>query len=272
MNKKPLYLVKIGGSIITDTKRSSTARIPNIDRLADELKRAVQDGKIRVIVGHGSGSFGHVAASRYKTHLGLINSSSMKGAAITQRKAAELHRIVLNEFMKRGLNVLSYPPSAGCVAERGTIKAWNLEPIKIALDNGFLPVVYGDVVVDRKQGISIVSTEEALRYIAKKLKPKRIIVAADTDGIFDMNPKDNSKARLIRSINAANIRSALRGASGSKKIDVTGGMHTKLRYLYGMSRSSGAICEIINGNSRGRLYSALSGEKTVRTVIDGKKR
>lgn len=268
--KTPLYLIKVGGSIITDVKRQDTPNLKNIRRLATELKEALSEGKFRAIVGHGSGSFGHFSANRYKTHMGLINKRSNIGAAITQDKAAELNRIIVKEFIRKGLNAISYPPSAGCVAEGGKIKEWNTKPIEMSLENGFLPIVYGDVVVDRKQGVSIAPTEELIRYLAAKMATKRVIVAGDTDGIFDIDPKIDHSARLIGVINKKNIKSALVSATGSKKIDVTGGMHTKLEYLYNVSRSSGATCEIINGNVKGRLYSALSGSRTIRTLIDGR--
>ena len=88
-----LYLVKLGGSVITDIKRPNVARISVIDRLMKEVKRA--QGKNKIMLGHGAGSFGHVVAHKFKVNEGLKNQGSMRGAAITQLSASELHAIVM---------------------------------------------------------------------------------------------------------------------------------------------------------------------------------
>ena len=64
-----LYFIKIGGSIITDTSKPSTPKLQEIERLVDEIK-AGSEGH-RILVGHGSGSFGHVAVHKYNLENGL---------------------------------------------------------------------------------------------------------------------------------------------------------------------------------------------------------
>jgi isopentenyl phosphate kinase len=47
-----------------------------------------------------------------------------------------------------------------------------LDPIKNALQIGTLPIVYGDVIIDKKQGFTIFSTEKILSILAKDLGKK----------------------------------------------------------------------------------------------------
>ncbi len=259
-----LILIKIGGSSITDTKKENTAKPEVIRRLADEIRNSASSN---IILGHGSGSFGHVVAKKYSVHEGLINDKSKEGASLTQNVAAQLHRIVINEFCSKGINVVSFPPSAGAVSENRRITEWNLPAMQEALKNGFLPVTCGDVVMDSKLCVTVISTEEALRYIAMQLKPHKVILGGDIDGVFTSNPKINPDAKLIEEIDGSNIEEALKGASGSTKTDVTGGMKTKLEYAYEIAKTCQTTCQIVNIDVPGRLASAIKDEKTIGTII-----
>ncbi len=260
---KDLCLVKLGGSIITDTSMPNTAKPKEIKRLVNEIK---QSGKTNIVIGHGSGSFGHVPAKKYRIQEGITSRSSMKGASITQYAAAELHMLILKELVSNNVNALSFRPSSG-MARKGKMYAWDISPMEKAIKKGFVPLTMGDLVIDSAKGITIISTEGVFEYIASKLKPSRIIVAGDTDGVFTANPKVDKMAKLIPKISSKNIRQAMKGAGASLKTDVTGGMATKLSYLYSISKKYGTTCQIINATVPGRLQSALSGKKAKGTII-----
>ncbi|MCL5430232.1 MAG: isopentenyl phosphate kinase [Candidatus Marsarchaeota archaeon] len=262
-----LVLVKIGGSIITDVNRENTAKPKVIRRLADEVKIASENANVKIGLGHGSGSFGHVSGSKYKTHLGLIHNESKKGASLTQHVAASLHRIVINEFCNVGANPLSFPPSSAAITTNRRIIEWDIRPITTALRHGFIPITCGDVTLDTELGVTIVSTEEPLRYIANKLKPERVIMGGDVDGVYTANPKLAKYARLVDVIDKHNIKEALSGVSGSTKVDVTGGMRSKLEYAYEIAKSCGASVHIVNAEVPGRLYSAMVGDPVTGTVV-----
>lgn len=260
-----LCLVKIGGSVITDTRKANTPRIAEMRRLAIELKAA--SARRSIIMGHGSGSFGHVVAHKYRTGEGLVNANSVKGAALTRHVASELSRIFIGQMLKLGINAFHFPPSAGAIARGGRIVSWDVEPIRNALKLGFMPVVNGDVVIDTKRGFSIASTEEGLRYLSTKLKPGVVIVSSDTDGVFTSDPNLDRDARLVRLVNRKNIRRIRSYVGGSRKVDVTGGMKTKLEYAYEIARTTGATCMIINAKVPGRLRDAIIGKKVVGTAV-----
>ncbi len=59
------------------------------------------------------------------------------------------------------------------------------------------------------------------------------------------------------------------GSGDSRKIDVTGGMRSKVEYLYNISKETGAECQIINISSKGRLHDALLEKKVIGTIING---
>src|SRR5262245_34884441 len=90
----PIVLVKLGGSLITDKRRPETARRQVIARLAAELV-AARPSHERILLGHGSGSFGHVAAAEHRLPSGLQRGGQLAGVSVTQAAAARLHRLVL---------------------------------------------------------------------------------------------------------------------------------------------------------------------------------
>ena len=63
-----MLFLKLGGSLITDKHTPRTPRPDVLARLMQEITeaRAARPG-MRIVLGHGSGSFGHVEAKRYGT-------------------------------------------------------------------------------------------------------------------------------------------------------------------------------------------------------------
>ena len=264
---KKLYLLKIGGSIITDTTKPSAAKRAEIRRIVSEIKAAKKEGDFDLIIGHGSGSFAHRPAKRYRTNEGIVDKNSRKGAAVTHMVAKELNDIFIEEALKKGLDVFPFSPSSFGMHNGEGWAAGTTEPMKEAMNRNMIPVTYGDVVMSSKNGFSIASTERVFEFIASRLKPDRIILATDVDGVFDRDPREYKDARLVKSINGSSIAAALELAKGSHKVDVTGGMHSKLAFLYGMAKMSGGEGVILNGQKSGRIKNALLGRSGTATVV-----
>lgn len=263
---KNLILVKLGGSLITDKTKPFIPRLDIIKRLAREIREARQKKKIKLIVGHGGGSFPHKPAKDYKTNDGIINKESYKGISLVQDAAARLNRIIVGSLIEAGENAVSVQPSAGSIAQGGRIKKWFLEPIKEMLKHNLLPVPYGDVALDTKKGCSIISTEEILNYLAKQLDSERIILAGIVDGVFTSDPQKNPNAELIPEINSKNYENVKKYLSGSTGIDVTGGMLHRVERMWELAKI-GVEIEIINGGKGGNLKRTLLGEKGLGTII-----
>ncbi len=263
---KNLILIKLGGSLITDKAKPFTPRLDVIKRLAREIYEAKKESGIKVIVGHGGGSFPHKPASDYKTNKGIINKDSYKGISLVQHAASSLNRIIVNNLIETGENAVSVQPSAGFIAEGGRIKDWFLEPMKEMLKHGLLPVPYGDVALDVEMGCCIISTEEILNYLARKLGSKKVILVGITDGVFDKDPNKYPDAKLIPEINSENYEDIKKYLSGSAGIDVTGGMLHRVSRIFELTKI-GVEAQIINGEKKDNLKKALLGEKVLGTTI-----
>ena len=261
-----LILVKLGGSLITDKTKPFTSRLDVIRRLANEIHEAREEKDFGLIVGHGGGSFPHKPAKDYRTNEGIINKYSCKGISLVQDAASRLNRIIVNSLIEAGENAISVQPSSALVTEKGRIKEWYLESIKEMLKQNLLPIPYGDVALDIKQGCSIISTEEVLNYLAKSLNSKKIILAGIVDGVFTSDPQKDPKAKLIPEINSKNYQEIKKYLGGSAGIDVTGGMLHRVERIFELAKL-GVEAEIINGERKDYLKRALLGERGLGTTI-----
>lgn len=246
-----MFIVKLGGSCITDKKKPFTPRLPVIHMLAKQLKG------FDVIVTHGSGSFGHTTAKKYRTKEGFVNSKSVYGFAAVQDAASRLNRIVVSELLRQGIPAIAFQPSASLISGKGKIVHWDIDAIKEAMKKGIIPVLYGDVVVDRKKGCAIASTEELILFISKKLRVRRIVMCTDVDGVY---AGGKVVGRITKKTYDA-IKGHLGVAGGA---DVTGGMAQKVEKALKMAKNSEVL--IINGRRNGNLRKALLGKK-IGTII-----
>jgi isopentenyl phosphate kinase len=222
-----LTLLKLGGSLITDKSRPRTPRPEVLMRLAQEIAQACQKApELQLILGHGSGSFGHVVAERYGTRQGVYTSEQWKGFVEVWREALALNRLVVKALEDVGLPVFAFPPSASAIAKDGKIVDWNLQPIQAALRAALVPVVYGDVAFDQIRGGTILSTEDIFGYLAARLPVKRILLAGLEPGVWADYP---TCSRLVTEITAENIREVLPALGGARGRDVTGGMASKVQ-------------------------------------------
>jgi isopentenyl phosphate kinase len=251
-----LVFLKLGGSLITDKTREATARPEVIRRLAQEVRAALKARpELRLLLGHGSGSFGHILAHRYHVHTGCTD---FWGYAATGAIAARLNRLVTDTFLEEGMPVVSIQPSASARSRGGKLIEMATGPIQDALNHRLAPLVYGDVSFDEIQGSAIVSTEQAFFYLTKKLLPARIILAGEVAGVFTSDPLRDPAAHLIPEITSSNIEQVWQMLSGSFAVDVTGGMLSKVMTMVDLVREHPALTiQIISGRIPGVVQRAL---------------
>jgi len=259
-----VILVKLGGSIVTEKERPGRARLDVIDRLAREIGEAAREIEERIVLGHGAGSFGHPPAARFRLREGLEAPGAVGGMAETQERAAALHRLVRAALERAGLAPFTVAPSSGAVAENGRVVAFPVETVALALRAGLLPVVYGDVVVDRSRGAGICSTEEALERLAEGLPERGWAVAralwlGDTGGVYDEEGEVVPTLRTDR---------AVPGSVGpARTTDVTGGMAHRVDITLRLA-GRGTPSWIGDGNVAGNLERALRGDLPPGTRVE----
>lgn len=261
-----LTLVKWGGSLITDKAQPFTARPAVIERLVRELAQCWAEAQGRLVLGHGSGSFGHVAADEHQLQHGYTSPRQLSGIHQTQRAAARLHEMVLETLGAAGLPAFSVAPSSAFITRDGTPAHVFAEPVRRALHLGLLPVVYGDVTLDRAQGVAIASTEAVFRGLIRALQVEdvrtdRVLWLGRTEGIYDA---DGQTIARVDPQDADAVGEQLGEAAGT---DVTGGMQLRLQTALDLG-DNGVSSLILNGETPGAMVRALRGEAVAGTRID----
>ncbi len=259
-----LLIVKLGGSVITDKSKPLSVKKAALKRLARELAAA----KSPLIVVHGGGSFGHPLASKYRLAESYKGKGQLIGVSLTHRAMTLLNSHVIEALQDAGIPAIGVPPSSSTLLTNGRIKYMEVGLVKRMLGLGLVPVLYGDVVLDEKQGVRILSGDQIISYLARELGASRVIVGADVDGVFAVDPKRGGHSELLKKITPHDMTlvSSL-GSAGTQ--DVTGGMKTKVLELLDLAKL-GIAAEIVNAAKPNVLRGAIQGKNTVGTKICGR--
>lgn len=262
-----VQFLKLGGSLITEKDLPHTHRPRILARLAGEIYTAISDEPhAKILLGHGSGSFGHIPAKQFATRQGVHTPSQWRGFVEVWHQAGELNHLVMSALRAAGLSALAFPPSAGITAEDGQVITWNLYPIEALLSAGALPVVFGDVVFDKLRGGTILSTEDLFAYLSRHLKPARVLLAGIETGVWADYPHCSELVQLITPQNYSEISASLKGSASP---DVTGGMLSKVENSLSLVHQLPELeVHIFSGEEPGNVLRALSGER-VGTLIRG---
>lgn len=258
-----LTFIKLGGSLITDKKVESSYREAVMQRLAHEIDSALkQNPDLQLLLGHGSGSFGHFAAKRYRTIEGVHTAEEWRGFAQVATVAGELSNLVAKTLNSVGVPVWRIQPSASALSRDGMIIDMAVSPVQTALARGLLPLVYGDVGLDETLGGTILSTEKIFFYLAHHIPVQRILLLGEVEGVYDQNK------RVIPKITPANLPEIEKALGGSAGTDVTGGMETKVQDMLALTREiPGLTIRIMDGTQPDLLRQTLLSEVEPGTLI-----
>lgn len=256
---KDLTILKIGGSVITEKKKESSARYEEMQRISKEISQSqkTKSEKMNLILIHGAGSFGHIQAEKY----GLNNSFDSEGILITHNAVKELNRIFLGFLSRYGLSVSPVHPMSCAVLKDGRIKSFFTEQIELMLKNGIIPVLHGDVVFDEKSGVKILSGDQLVSYLAKNVKAKKksVGLGSNVDGVL-------VEDQLIKRITPKVFEDIKDHLKGSDSADVTGGMYGKVIELLNLAKDGTSSC-VFNALEGGNVYKFLMEEEQIGTYI-----
>ncbi len=247
-----IYL-KLGGSLITDKAGVEAARPDVLRRLAAEMAAARRENpRLSLLLGHGSGSFGHVAGARHGTRQGVSTADQWRGFVEVSDAALRLNRRVVAALLAAGLPAMSFSPSASARVQDGRMVDLATAPIAAALAHGLLPVVHGDVAFDAGRGGTIISTEEVMACLLEAIPAGWFLLAGETDGVYSQS--GSTIPRITRAA-FTGVAPALGSARGT---DVTGGMASKVEQMLALvERHPDLRIRIFSGQTPGALRELL---------------
>ncbi|HUS78840.1 MAG TPA: isopentenyl phosphate kinase [Patescibacteria group bacterium] len=257
-----MQVLKLGGSVVTVKDEPMTADHESIRRLAEEIKAAWPTPLILV---HGGGSFGHPVAEKYGIADGFISERQLPGYAKTHQAMIALNSIIVDALLDVGLPAISVTPSSFIMTQEGRITSMNLEIIGRLVVRGMLPVLYGDAVLDKKKGFSILSGDQLSVRVAVGMGASRLVFGADVDGVYTSNPKLVADAELIEHLSLENLESYIK-IGKALTTDVTGGMLGKVEETRD-AVEAGIEVLICNATKPDFILKALRGEPVTGTVL-----
>jgi isopentenyl phosphate kinase len=256
--RTPTYtVVKLGGSIVTRKSEPYRLRPKVLERLSREAAEAWQRGRSPLILLHGAGSFGHPTAKAWglaRPPPGRANRE--RGAALTAYGVRRLHLGVLRALLDAGLPARSVPPYPSLRNREGRLVAFDAAPFQAVLDEGCVPVSFGDVVGDETWGSSILSADTLAVHLARELPVSRVIFVSDVPGVLVPGP--NGRPTVLHELGPAMPASLV---PAPNRPDVTGGIRGKVEAMLAIS-AAGVRAGLISGLQHGALSRAIRGEDT----------
>lgn len=254
-NFMSLVFLKLGGSAITDKTRETTPK-PDVIRNAARAIHAAreQNPDLRILLGHGSGSFGHFTAKKF----GYGQKDNWRAYAETGASAQRLNRLVTDILLQENVPVVSLQPSASARTRDGELYALDTANIRTALEHNLIPLVYGDVAFDDTRGMAIASTDAIFGFLAPLLQPSRIIYSTAVNGIFTADPIKHPDAQLIPEITPASFETLRANVGASHGVDVTGGMLDKLNRAIRLVQQLPALQIHLVGSQANSIQDALT--------------
>ena len=261
-----ITFLKLGGSLITDKNNPHTARPDVISRIGKEIFDFWQTDRSPLLIGHGSGSFGHVPAKRYGTRKGVYSQQDWAGFAEVHAEAVSLNHIVTSILRECGLPVISFVPMDEIKTVHGKISRWDITNIVNCYSAyGLIPLIFGDTIFDEETGGTILSTEDLFMHLCHALPEKpRILLAGLEEGVWQDFPQ---KTKLIEKIHASENEDE-RFIGGSASTDVTGGMYEKVRIMKELVRKDQALSvSIFSGERTGNITKELKNIPTGTSIV-----
>lgn len=268
MNKNnEIYLLKLGGSLLTDKNKPFSIR-------KNVVKSAVQqiiDANEKLILIHGGGSFGHPLAKKYNLSKGIDASiqNQILGLTETHQSMNKFNSYLINQFLEKKYPALSIQASSIFIKDTQNISTQSINVIETALDLDILPILYGDIILDLKGSFSIISGDQIIVELCKKIKNyniSKIIFAIEKDGLF-IRERDNDKLniKLATELKFEDL-DVIEIADLESKIDVTGGIKGKINKIKQICQQNIPV-QIINGLKDEFILKALKNQNIISTKI-----
>jgi isopentenyl phosphate kinase len=275
--EKDITIIKLGGSCFSDKRVPRSLHVDVIDGICKQLEGV----KFPYIIVHGGGSYGHPVAKKYGIHLGRQEGFGDQsiGFCETHEAMAELNIAIVEKFLKHGIPACTVQTSAVFLQDGGAASVARLEAVDALLDQGFIPVLYGDAVIDMSRGFGIMSGDAIIVELGNRLKHRvdRIVYLMDVDGLLEKNPKEHPGAKLIPEVRIKGrdmfvprgqglVRLEDAVQQGDATIDVTGGIFGKIRELTRLEDKKSSVF-LINGRDRTSLVGLIRGDAVPCTRI-----
>lgn len=255
-----LLVIKLGGAVITD-KDSFTPkiRIAVIKNISRQIRQLIDAG-YKIVLVHGAG-YVHHAVKQYKLHHRLKSAKPTPAVCLAIDSIISLNLVIIKQLLRAQLKPIQLSPHTFIIQSASKLKKFNISIIRKFLEQGFIPILHADIVLDDLFGLSILSGDTIACYLAKKIKADQVIFLSDVDGVYTSNPRKKPSAKLIPKITNRNFNQVLKGLTPTNSADISGEMRGKIlqikRYLSGIptfitnGQNPKVLAHLVNGDPIG---------------------
>ncbi|WP_439026349.1 isopentenyl phosphate kinase [Haloarchaeobius sp. DT45] len=235
-------ILKLGGSVITDKERAETVDGPALDRAADAVA-----GHDDIVVVHGGGSFGHHNAKAYGVST-TEGTHDVDGVLDIHNAMKALNGMVLRRLHERDVPAVPVHPFSAASRDEAGELTLPAQQVQTMLDEGFVPVLHGDVVAHAGEGVTVLSGDEIVTSLAAALDASRVGLCSTVPGVLDA--EDAVIPRIEAYEDVADV------LGGADTTDVSGGMAGKVKTLLALGMPASifgldALADFLGGESPG---------------------
>ena len=255
-----VILLKLGGGLLTDKNEPFSKRI---DVIKSVVKQII-DANEKIILIHGGGSFGHPLAKKYNIFNGIDKSipNQIFGVVETHHSMIRFNSYLIEQFLETNYPVLSIQTSSIFIKKSNKISLESLDILETALNLKITPVLYGDVLFDKKGSFSILSGDDIILKLCESLKSyniSKVVFAMESDGLYKSDDLGGNNCNLLTECYSSELDDLILADLG-QKIDVTGGIKNKLTNIKKICKLNIPV-QLINGLTEGNIFKSLRNQK-----------
>jgi isopentenyl phosphate kinase len=247
-------VLKLGGSVITEKDEPET-----VDRAAlSGAVSAIADSAVGddIVLVHGGGSFGHHHAADYGVST-TAGTHDVAGVQAVHGAMCRLNSAVVDELTQQGVPAVPVHPFSAAARDADGDLSLPTGQVTTLLDEGFVPVLHGDLVAHAGAGATVLSGDELVVELAPAVGADRVGVCSTVPGVLDEG------GAVVDSIESFDAVAAALG--GSDATDVSGGMAGKVRALLALSAPAvvfgpDALPAFLAGESPGTTITGHGGD------------
>lgn len=189
------FIIKFGGSAVTVKNQLETIKDGCLSHACSIVKYLIEQGRTLIVV-HGAGSFGHHQAKQYNVTSGyqhLLGDDQDKvkyGFCATRISVTKLNHMIVERLFQHGVHAVGIPAFGSWSTDNREVIQHNTDTIMEVLNNGLVPVLHGDCVLDQSKGCVILSGDTIIQTLSRILEIQEVVFLTDVDGIFNKSPSN----------------------------------------------------------------------------------
>lgn len=142
-------------------------------------------------------------ASQYQVAQGgRDQQSAVEGFTLTRQSVTQLNHHVVSALIAAGVPAVGLSPcGVWTTASRQPQQTGaGIAAVQAVLQQGMVPVLHGDCVMDTQLGVTILSGDTIIRVLAKALQPQYCVFLTDVAGLYTAPPDGKPDAVLVQTV------------------------------------------------------------------------